>query len=82
MPLQFFVYDPENGIEFYATAEQAKAAVEAVIEEYRDYLDGEDGWCEDIIDVCWGEVKEAAQEIDAELDPDTMDYAMKPVVEA
>jgi hypothetical protein len=52
----FFSYDHEDGIEFHDTAEQAKARAEAALDGDRDYAD--DGWNEEVIWICWGEVKQ------------------------
>ena len=52
----FFSYDHEDGIEFHDTAEQAKARAESALDGDRDYAD--DGWTEEVIWICWGEVKQ------------------------
>lgn len=50
----FFVYDPNDGIEFYETEERAKAEAEKYIESYRD--EAQEGWADEVEGVCWGEV--------------------------
>lgn len=57
---KFFMYDPENGFETYKTAEEAKAAANEAIDYYRG--DAGDGWPDEVSQVCWGEIKEEAQQ--------------------
>jgi hypothetical protein len=51
----FFSYDHEDGIEFHETAEEAKARAEKALDMDRDFA--EDGWDDNVTDICWGEVK-------------------------
>ncbi len=51
----FFSFDTEDGIEFHKTAEEAKAKAEKNLDLCRDYAD--DGWDENVQDICWGEVR-------------------------
>ena len=51
----FFSYDHEDGIEFHETAEEAKARAEKALDMDRDVA--EDGWDDNVTDICWGEVK-------------------------
>jgi hypothetical protein len=53
--MQWFSYDPEDGLETHDTPEQAKAAAEKSLDEYRDNAAG-DGWYENVEMICWGAV--------------------------
>jgi hypothetical protein len=54
---QFYSYDPEEGFEIHDTAEQAKAAAQALMQIYEDCAPS-DGWHEDQEALCWGELKQ------------------------
>jgi hypothetical protein len=54
---QFYSYDPEEGFEIHDTAEQAKAAAQALMAIYQDCASTE-GWLEDQEALCWGELKQ------------------------
>lgn len=54
--MKYFAYSPDTGFDLYETAEKAKAAAFDSINEYRFRAD--DGWEEDVENVCWGEVKQ------------------------
>lgn len=49
---QWYVIDPENGVEIHATAEEAQADAEACLEHLRDC--SVDGWHEDVQSLQWG----------------------------
>ena len=51
----WFSYDTENGVAFHETAGKAQAEADKNLELSRDYAD--DGWDENVEDICWGEVK-------------------------
>lgn len=51
----YFVYDPEGDISWYATADEARSRCEAILEEERDGMD-DSGWREDLTNLCWGRV--------------------------
>ena len=53
---EFYSYDPEDGFEIHATAEQAQKAATRMMELYRDGA-ALDGWHEDQEAVCWGELR-------------------------
>ena len=53
--MQFFSYDHEDGIEFHKTAEEAKLRAMKSLDLDRDYSD--EGWSEEVTQICWGEVK-------------------------
>ena len=53
---KFFSYCPDEGFETHNTAEEAKKAADDSIDSFRD--NAEDGWSEEVDQVCWGEVKE------------------------
>lgn len=58
---KYFAYHPDAGFYTYPTAELAKEDAELWIEEYREAAD--DGWSEDVENICWGEIKQQATEI-------------------
>ncbi|MBA7802553.1 hypothetical protein HV170_13610 [Citrobacter freundii] len=58
---KFFMFDPDNGFETYKTAEEAKSAAEEAIDYYRG--DAGDGWPDEVSQVCWGEIKQDAQQV-------------------
>jgi len=53
---KYFCYDPADGFETYATAEEARKRAEIAIHEYR--CEAHDGWHEEVDDVCWGVISE------------------------
>jgi len=55
MSKRWFVYDPGDGFETYATAEEAKEGAETALDQYRD--NAPEGWAEEVAGVCWGEIK-------------------------
>ena len=59
--MRWFHHDPEDGITFHDTAEQAKAAGERAMDDWRDHAG--DGWPENITDVCWGAIHAHATEV-------------------
>lgn len=58
---RYFSYAPDGGFEFHETAELAQAEADAAIDYYRDYAD--EGWSEDVSQVCWGELKQLAAKL-------------------
>lgn len=52
MTEQFYVIDPEEGVDVYDTAQEAEDAAQAALEHYRDQCS--DGWHEDIAGLEWG----------------------------
>lgn len=58
---RFFAYDPETGFETFETADQAKKHAEECIQCYRD--EAGEGWDEQTDQVCWGEVKGKAVQV-------------------
>lgn len=58
MPFKFFAYDPDGGLEFFATEREAIEFANDIIEVYRD--ESGDGWDEVVGNVCWGEIKQRA----------------------
>jgi hypothetical protein len=54
---KFYTYDPEDGFEIWATAEQAERAAKEIMESYRDAA-STDAWHEDQEAVCWGELRQ------------------------
>lgn len=50
---RFVVFDPEDGPEWFETADAAKAHAETILEAERDK--SVDGWNEEVTEICWGE---------------------------
>lgn len=48
----WYVYDPEEGMDTYATEDEAREAAEAALEHFRDK--SSDGWHEDMASLQWG----------------------------
>lgn len=61
MDKPYFSHDPENGVQFHATLNEARSAAETCIDEYRDACDPE--WPEDVERVCFGIVLSRATEV-------------------
>jgi len=59
---KFFSYDPDDGFELHATADEAKERAQGAIDLYRE--EASDGWPEEVDGVCWGEVCQHATERD------------------
>ena len=59
---KFFSYDPDDGFELHATADEAKERAQGAIDLYRE--EASDGWPEEVDGVCWGEVRQQATERD------------------
>lgn len=57
---RFFSFDPEGDFELHDTAEQAQAAAQSSLDQYRD--EAPDGWNENVDRVCWGEIREQVVE--------------------
>lgn len=56
----YFVYSADNGFETFATAAEAEAVAEDIINQYREDA-YEDGWDEDVESVCWGKISQKAK---------------------
>ncbi len=55
---KFFSYCPDAGFDTFETEGEAKAAANTSIDYYRDNAD--EGWDEEVAQVCWGEVRQSA----------------------
>ena len=62
--MKFFSYDPEDSFQLHATEDEAKTRAQNAIDLYRD--DASDGWAEEVDEVCWGELRQSAMEIEIE----------------
>jgi hypothetical protein len=58
---RFFAYS-RDGFTFHATAEEAKAQAERLLDIERDFATREGEWNEDANGVMWGEVRQRAVE--------------------
>lgn len=72
--MNFFVYTGEQ-FELVATREEAIRMVEDAIDDWRDCCDPD--WPEEVVNVCWGEVKgHCIEEITSDADdPDQLYYS-------
>lgn len=69
----WFSYDPHgDGMEFHPTAEDAKKCADAALEMERTWAD--DGWNDDVGDICWGRIYERT--VETERRPVTDDDAV------
>ena len=59
---KYFAYSPDNGMEFFASAEEAKEWAQNEIDDCRDAMD--EGWEDEFVTgICWGRLSERAKEI-------------------
>ena len=76
--MKFFSYDPEAGFQLHSTEDKAKTRAQNAIDLYRD--DAAEGWAEEVEGVCWGELRQAAMEIEIEPvnnhDTESCDYKL------
>jgi len=70
----FFSYDPENGIEFHETEEQAKKRAQAALDSEQDTA-MDDGWGDQVDEICWGVVGQKVVETSREPAPDESEFA-------
>lgn len=61
----WFSFDCENGIAFHDTEAEAKARAEESFDQARDFAD--EGWDENVTDICWGEVRGKVNEVPGSL---------------
>jgi hypothetical protein len=54
---RFFSFDPEDGFERHETEEKARACAEKCLARDRD-IATTDGWPEEVVRICWGEIRE------------------------
>lgn len=64
MKPKYFSYCPNAGFETHATLEEAKKSADDSVDYFRNH--SEDGWSEEVGQVCWGELKEQATMTDKE----------------
>ncbi len=58
----FYSYDPESGIEFHATAEEAKARAEKALDDANFHAaDSDWSWNENEDEISWGQVRGKVQ---------------------
>lgn len=55
----YFSYDPEDGFELHATEAEARKRADEIMEACSDYA-ADDGWPDNMSEVCWGEVRQVA----------------------
>lgn len=61
---KYFGYCPECGFETFGTEKEAKEYADAAIDYFRNAADADQGWSEEVEQICWGEIKEAAVKCD------------------
>jgi hypothetical protein len=83
-PKPYFSFDPDSGLDFHETLEEAKDAAQRTIDEYRDCCDP--SWSEDVEHVCYGIVVALASEVvlrapstDGPDDNGTSDYVLEEI---
>jgi hypothetical protein len=65
----FYSYDPEDGIAFHATAEEAKARAEKALDDANFHAaDSDWSWNENEDEISWGEVRGKVTVTDRPLD--------------
>lgn len=62
----WFVYDYENGIEFYATEAEAKAAAQKILEFWRGEAISDGEWSDEVEHLVWGRVHQFIVEVPIE----------------
>lgn len=63
MTKKYFAYDSEDGLSTFATKEEAIDFCNRAIERMGGDCSGSE-WSDFVESVCWGEIKQAAKEID------------------
>lgn len=78
---KFFCYDPNGGgMDFFDTSEEAKAAAVRGF-EFEQQEAADDGWNENVHELCWGEVREAVVETARRDVNDDEDHRFDEIVE-
>ena len=54
--MKYFSYGPEGDVNIHETKAEAIKFAEVALDYYRDFAD--DGWNEDVNNICWGEIKQ------------------------
>ena len=72
---RFFSFDPEDGFESHDNEEDARARAEKCLARDRDIATTE-GWPEQVVRICWGEIRERVAETWSRpaTDDDNTDY--------
>ena len=53
---KYFSFDHENGFQIWRTPEEAREAAQEAINDYREAIEDNDEWLDDVQAVCWGKV--------------------------
>lgn len=77
MSKRFFCYSADQGVMFYDTEDEAKAAAAAELAEYRKDAQFDGEWPMEVEDLRWGEVKQRATLVPE--GDDSGDYELKAV---
>jgi len=67
--MRYFDYDPVDGISFHETADEARSEAEATLEQEADSA-ADDGWSDNVDDICWGVVLGSAERTSCEKSDD------------
>jgi len=59
---KWFAYSPEDGVEIFASAEEAAAAAQSLLDVDRDYAVDNGEWPYGTDQICWGQVLGQATE--------------------
>lgn len=93
MKHKYFAYESDFGFETFETDELAREAAEGAIDRYRE--DADDGWDDNVANVCWGVIAQQADlHIEKITDQDRIDldiaetnitefwdYQLKPIIQ-
>jgi len=64
---KFFSYSSEEGMSFYGTAVEARAAAQTCLDLVRECGEADGEWPDEAETILWGEVKEAALDVSCSL---------------
>lgn len=80
---KYFAYDIECGFELFETADEAESYAQEQIDCFRE--EATEGWSESVETVCWGELKQVANEFtfnagdEEDLDKEYSDYRLEDI---
>ncbi|GAA4493678.1 hypothetical protein [Pseudaeromonas paramecii] len=69
---RYFAFDPDSGFETFKTEQAAIEFASDTIDEYREV--SEDGWPEEVEQVCWGEIRQLSKKVKERPAPPGSDY--------
>jgi len=69
---RYFAFDPDSGFETFKTEQAAIKFASDTIDEYREVA--EEGWSEEVEQVCWGEIRQISKKVNERPAPPGIDY--------